>query len=142
VHNSEVSYDRNASAKDFFEVGKTYEFRVISVDRDARKVQLSHKQLQQHPFDEKVKEINIDDVVEVEVVKILPFGAVVKLANELEGLVHISEITHKQYVKNVHEICKVGERKTAKVIGIDSEKKKLSLSLKALEDPDYKGEEN
>ena len=134
VHNSEISYDRNADVKSILKEGSEYQFRVISVDRDSHKVALSYKQLQQHPFADRSAELTVGDVVEVEIVKILPFGAVAKLKSGLEGMIHISELTHKTYVKNVHEICKIGEMKSAKVIGIDVEKRKLALSLKALEE--------
>jgi ribosomal protein S1 len=133
VHNSEVSYDRSATAESTFTVGNEYQFRVISVNRDERKVQLSHKQLAAHPFDEQAAKLTVGDIVEGEVVKILPFGAVLKLDSGLEGLVHISEVTSKTYVKNVHEVCKAGERKSAMVKEIDVEKKRLSLSIKATE---------
>lgn len=134
VHASEISYDRKVKTADVLKVGKEYQFRVISVDREARKVQLSYKQLQQHPFDEMAAEMRPGDVVDVEIVKILPFGAVAKLKNGLEGMIHISELTHKTYVKNVHEVCKVGDNKTAQVIEIDFERRKIALSLKSLEE--------
>lgn len=133
VRNAEISYDRNVTAENAFEVGKEYEFRVISVDRDEHKVQLSFKQLQAHPFDEKSATLKIGDVVDGTITKILPFGAVMTLENGLEGLVHISEVTSKTFVKNVHEVCKVGEKKQAMVKEIDPERRKLSLSIKALE---------
>lgn len=134
VHNSEISFDKNTNPADVLIVGKQYQFRVISIDRDAKKVQLSYKQLQKHPFDEKSESINIGDIVDVEITKILPFGAVARMQNGLEGLIHISEVTSKTFVKNVYEVCKVGEHKKALIKGIDAERKKLSLSLKALED--------
>ena len=133
VHNTEVSYERTKSAADVLEVGKEYQFRVISVDRDTHKVQLSHKQLTKHPFDEGVESLTIGDISDVTVTRILPFGAVVKLPNGVEGLVHISEITSKAYVKNVHEVVHVGDQMRAKVLGIDIDKRKLSLSIKATE---------
>lgn len=134
VHNSEISFERNAIPENVLTVGKQYQFRVISIDREAAKVQLSYKQLQKHPFDEKSESISIGDVVDVEITKILPFGAIAKLSNGLDGLIHISEVTSKTFVKNVYEVCKLGEKKKALVKGIDLEKKKLSLSLKALEE--------
>ena len=133
VHNSEVSYDKTKSAADVLEQGKEYQFRVISVDRDAHKVQLSYKQLTKHPFDAGVENLAVGDIVDVEVVRILPFGAVVKIENGTEGLVHVSEITSKAYVKNVHEVVHVGDKASAKVISIDTDKRKLSLSIKATE---------
>jgi len=130
VHNSEVGFEKFATAKDKFKVGEQHQFRVISIDRDAGKVQLSYKQLQKHPFDDAVSKYTVGDIVEVEIVKILAFGAIAKLADGLEGLIHISEISTETYIKNVHEVCKVGEKKDARIIAIDVERKKLALSLK------------
>jgi 4-hydroxy-3-methylbut-2-enyl diphosphate reductase len=90
--------------------------------------------LGKHPFDEKIEGLNVGDIVEVEIVKILPFGAIAKTESGLEGLIHISEVTAKTFVKNVHEVCKVGERKTALIKEIDLERKKVGFSLKALEE--------
>ena len=136
VHNSEVSYDKSVTAKDVFTEGQSYQFRVISVDRDAKKVHLSYKQLQKHPFDTHAEKLTVGDIVEVEITKILPFGAVAKLDSGIEGLIHISEVTSKTFVKNVYEVCKVGERKRVQIKEIDTERKKLGLSLKALETVD------
>ena len=138
VHNSEISYNKNTKSKDVFKVGETHQFRVISIDRDTNKVQLSYKQLQKHPFDDMISQYTVGDIVEVEIVKILAFGAVAKMQNGLEGLIHISEVTGKTFVKHVHEVCKVGEIKQAQIIDIDMERKKLSLSLKSLEEAEYK----
>ena len=134
VHNSEVSYDRNIKTADILKQGEEYQFRVISIDRESKKVQLSYKQLQKHPFDENAASIKVGDVVDVVITKILPFGAIAKLENGMEGLIHISEVTSKTFVKNVYEVCKVGEQKKAQIKDIDIEKKKLGLSLKALEE--------
>jgi len=133
VHNSEISYNRHETAKDVFKTGGEYQFRVISVDRDARKVQLSYKQLQAHPFEQLAAGLTAGDVVACEIVKILPFGALAKLENGLEGMIHISELTGRTYIKQVHEVCKVGEKKQAQIVGIDVERHRLALSLKALE---------
>lgn len=130
VHNSEVSYDRNANAGDILEVGKEYQFRVLSVDRDAGKVQLSHKATAPHPFDEKVQQIDLGQIYDAEITKILPYGAIAKLPNGLEGMIHVSELS-TEYVQSVHEVCKVGETKQVMVVHIDDERRKVSLSIKA-----------
>ena len=133
VHNSESSYDKSKTASDVFEVGQEYQFRVISVDRESGKVQLSHKSVQPHPFDSAIEEIEEGGVYEATVTKILAYGAIAKLPNGLEGMIHISELS-TNYVQSVHEVCKVGEVKQLVVIGIDKDKRKISLSIKALEE--------
>jgi len=131
VHNSEVSYNRNQGAGDVFEVGKEYQFRVLSVDRDAGKVQLSHKATAPHPFDEKIAQYELWQTLDAEITKILPYGAIAKLPNGLEGMIHVSEMS-TEYVQAVQEVCKVGEVKQVMIVGIDMERRKLSLSIKAV----------
>ena len=131
VHNTEVSHDRRLGAKDVFEIGQTYQFRVMSVDREAGKVQLSHKATQAHPFDEKAAALEVGQTHEVEVTKILPYGALAKLPNGLEGMIHISELS-TNYVQSVHEAAKIGDKKIVVIIGIDDASRKISLSVKAL----------
>ncbi|MCL2847084.1 MAG: S1 RNA-binding domain-containing protein [Firmicutes bacterium] len=129
VHNSESTHDRTKSAKDVFEVGTEYQFRVISVDRESGRVQLSHKATAPHPFDEKVGALEHGAEYEVEITKILPYGALAKLPNGLEGMIHISEMSNN-YIQSVHEVVKVGDRVTARLLGVDEERRKISLSLR------------
>lgn len=133
VHNTEVSYERNKRAQDIFEIGKEYQFRVISVDRDANKVQLSFKAAQKHPFDIRIDEIQVGEKYEVAITKILPYGAIAKLENGLEGMIHISAMS-SSYIQSVHEVCKVGEKKMVIVQDIDRENRRISLSIKAYEE--------
>jgi len=131
VHNSETSHDRNKTAGDVLEVGKEYQFRVLSVDRDAGKVQLSHKATAPHPFDEKITQVDLGQIHDAEIIKILPYGAIARIPNGLEGMIHISELG-TSYVQSVHEVCKVGETKQAMIVGIEPERRKISLSIKAI----------
>ena len=133
LHNSEVSYDRTKKASDVLELEKTYNFRVIKCDKENKRVSLSYKVLQPNPTTEKLKTLNVGDVVEGTVQKILPFGAIIKFNEDLEGLLHVKEASHF-YVKNVYEVAKVGQKLTLKIIAIDLEKNKVSLSLKALQE--------
>ena len=136
LHNSEASYDKSKSASEVLELDKEYDFKVIKVDKENKKVSLSYKALQVNPLTEKLKKLSIGDVVEGEVKKILPFGAIIKFGDDIEGLLHVKELSHF-YVKNVYEVAKVGQKLTLKIIGIDLETNRVSLSLKALqEEPD------
>lgn len=136
VHNIESSYDRDKKASDIFEIDKEYEFKVIKCDKENKRASLSYKALQENPLNAKVKEYKVGDVVEGEVKKILPFGAIIKIKDEVEGLLHIKEASHF-YVKNIYEVAKVGQMLKLKIINIDYDNNKISLSLKALqEEPD------
>ena len=130
VHNSETTYDRSKTAQDVFEIGNEYKFRVIAADRDTGKVQLSHKATAAHPFDDKATELQPNTEYKVTITKLLPYGALAKLPNGLEGMIHISEMSN-DYVQAVTEICHVGDEKTARVIGVDMEKRKIALTLKS-----------
>lgn len=135
-HNSEISFERNKKASDVLTLDESYEFKVIKVDRDTKKVSLSYKALQQNPIVEKLKAYKVGDVVNGEVKKILPFGAIISFGDGLEGLLHVKEASHF-YIKNIYEVAKVGQKFDLQIIDIDLENTKVSLSLKALqEEPD------
>lgn len=133
LHNSEVSYDKTKKASDVLELGKTYDFRVIKFDRENKKVSLSYKALQENPLTSKIKKLKIGEVVSGEVIKILPFGAIIRFGDNIEGLLHVKEASH-YYVKNIYEVAKVGQKLDLKIIDIDENNNKVSLSLKAMQE--------
>lgn len=132
VHNTQASYDKK-SASEVFELNKDYNFKVISVDRESKKVALSYKDLQENPIKEKIKKLKIGDIVNGKVKRILPFGAIITFGDNLEGLLHVKEASH-YYVKNIYEVAKVGQELKLKIIDIDLDNNKVSLSLKALQE--------
>ena len=136
VHNKEVSFNKDEKASDVLELEKTYDFKVIKCDREEKKVSLSYKALQENPVTNKIKKLNVGDVVTGEVKKILSFGAIIKFGDDLEGLLHIKEASHF-YVKNIYEVAKVGQQLELKIVAIDLENNNVSLSLTAmLEEPE------
>ena len=135
VHNVESSHEKGKTARDMFEVGGVYDFRVISVDRESGRVSLSHKKTIAHPFDVMSQNLDVGQEHEVEITKVFPFGALAKLSNGLEGMIHISEMSTR-FVQSVNEIVKVGDKKMAIIIGIDDETRKIGLSIKAYEEKD------
>lgn len=132
VHNSEVSWDKTKDAREVLELEKTYEFRVLRCDRENKRVALSYKSLQENPMTEKIKALKMGDVVRGEVKKILPFGAIVSFGEGLTGLLHVKDASH-YYVKNIYEVAKVGQELDLKIVEIDIENSKVSLSLKAMQ---------
>lgn len=132
VHNSEISWDKSKSASEVLELEKNYDFKVIKCDRENKRVALSFKILQENPLTKKVKGLKVGEIVSGEVKKILPFGAIVGFGDGLEGLLHIKEASH-YYVKNIYEVAKVGQKLELKIIEIDEENNKISLSLKAMQ---------
>lgn len=127
-HISDISYNKLKSADEVLKLGEMYTFRVISVDRKNKRVGLSYKVLQKSPKAEQIKTLKIGQVVDAEVVKILPFGAILKLDNDLEGLLHISDATNLTGI-NIYEICKLGEKISVKIKDTQPEKNRISFEL-------------
>lgn len=138
LHNSEASYEMDKKASDVLEINKEYEFKVIKVDKDNKKVSLSLKSLQDNPLIEKYKKYSVGDIVEAKVKKILPFGAILTIQDGVDGMLHIKEAS-AFYIKNIYEVAKVGEVLKVKIIECDPEKMKISFSLKALQMDELSG---
>ena len=132
LHNSEVSYDKSVKASDILSLDEEYEFKVIALDRENKKVSLSLKALTKNPLIDKLATLKVGDVVNGEVKKILPFGAVIVFNGDIEGMLHVKEASHF-YVKNIYEVAKVGQKLDLKIIDIDLDNCKVGLSLKAMQ---------
>ena len=130
VHISDVSWTKFKSIEDILHVGKKYDFVVLKADREKGKVSLGYKQLQKHPFDIAVENHPVGSVFTGKITSIMSFGAFVEIEPGVEGLVHVSEASNT-YVKNIEDIYKVGDEIEVKVLAIDSERKKFTLSAKA-----------
>lgn len=133
LHNSEVSWDKGVDARAVLKEGEERDFKVISLDKDNKRVSLSLRSLMPNPLLDKLASLKVGDVVNGEVKKILPFGAVIVFGDDIEGLLHVKEASHF-YVKNVYEVAKVGQKLDLKIIGIDMDNLKVNLSLKALQE--------
>lgn len=127
-HISEISYNKISSPDEVLKLGETYTFRVIKVDRENKKVNISYKALQKSPKEKLVRELEVGKVVQGKVTKILPFGAILTLDNGLDGLLHISDATNLTGI-NIYEICKLGEEIQVKVKSTDPEKARVSFEL-------------
>lgn len=128
VHISDISYERINSPSEVLELGKTYQFRVLKVDRNEKRVNLGYKQLQTDPTSKKIMELVVGEEKEGVVVKILKFGAIIKLDNGVEGLLHISNATQDSR-KNIYEIVKLGQVVQVKIISIDPEQRRVSFGI-------------
>ncbi|TAK89288.1 S1 RNA-binding domain-containing protein [Patescibacteria group bacterium] len=127
VHISEIAWDRVDSPAKYVKVGQEIEAKIISIDRD--KLSLSMKQLQDDPWANEVKGLKVGSEVEGTITRITPFGAFVQVTPVVEALVHISELS-TEHVEDPTKLVKVGEKKKFRIIAIDPEAHKLSLSLK------------
>jgi len=129
VHISEVSWDRIEDLNKMFKIGQVIEVQVISIENN--RISLSIKRLLPDPWLKAASSYAVGKIVEGEVIKITPFGAFVKV-DSLDGLVHISELGEK--ISDPTEIVKEGEKYKFKIVAIEPELHKLSLSLKQASD--------
>lgn len=128
VHISEIAWDRVDNPAKYVKVGQEIEAKIIAIDRD--KLSLSIKQLQADPWINEIAKYKEGDSVEGKITRITPFGAFVQVTPVIEALVHISELSDN-HVEDPSALLKVGDTKQFRVIAIDPEAHKLSLSLKS-----------
>lgn len=140
IHISDLSWIKKVShPSEVLRKGDVIDAVVISVDRDSKKITLGIKQLAQNPWENIEKTIPVGTIVKGKVTKITAFGAFVELENGIEGLIHVTELSDKSFGK-VEDVVAKGDEVTAKVIKIDSEHKKIALSIKEyLTDQDQSG---
>ncbi|MCL4229707.1 30S ribosomal protein S1 [Candidatus Dependentiae bacterium] len=133
VHISDLSWTEHIDhPSSLFKRGDSVQAIILGIDQANKKISLGIKQLAQDPWDAIQEHYPVGSIVEGEVSRITNFGAFVKLASGIEGLVHISELSD-QNVEKVEDILKIGEKRQFKVINLNKEERKLGLSLK-LED--------
>lgn len=130
IHISDLSWIKKVShPSEVFQKGDKVEAIILLVDKESKKITLGVKQLSNNPWESIEKTLPIGTNVKGVVAKITAFGAFIELENGIEGLVHVSEISDKPFVK-VEDVANVGDEITAKVIKLDPEHKKISLSIK------------
>ena len=131
AHISDLSWSGVKNVTDVLEIGKKYEFKVLKVDEENKKVSIGYKQLQPQPWDLVADKYAEGDVVHGKVVRIVPFGAFVEIENGVDGLVHVSQISH-EWLENPTSVLSIGEEIDAKILVLDPANKKMTLSIKAL----------
>jgi len=129
VHVSELSWKHIDHPSEVVEVGDDVEVEVLDVDLQRERVSLSLKNTQEDPWARFAREHDLNSVVPGEVTKLVPFGAFVKVADGIEGLVHISELSD-QHVEVPEAVVNVGDQVEVRVIDVDSVRRRVSLSLK------------
>lgn len=139
VHISEIAWGHVKDPADYGRLGD--EVEVLVIGKDADKISLSMKRLVPDPWIEASKKYKVGTKVECEISRITPFGAFVKLDDEINGLIHISEISAEEEVKDVSKALKMGEKVEAKIISIDADEHRVGLSIKALTEKPKKEKE-
>lgn len=127
IHISEISWERVEDPRDYVKTGQTVQAKIIGIDKD--RLSLSLKQMQEDPWLQEVKAFKKGSVVEGKVTRITPFGAFVQLSSAVEALVHVSEMSDEEGI-DPEKIFQLNETKKFKVLDIDTEGRKIALSLK------------
>lgn len=134
IHISDLAWQRVKTPSEILQIDDKIEVFVLKLDPQLKKISLSLKQIQQDPWLEQIKSFSEGQIVAGTVVKTTKFGAFVKLANGVEGLVHLSELADRR-VATAEEVVQAGQEINVKILGIDKDNKRISLSLvKALEE--------
>ena len=133
VHISELAWNNAAKVLKEFKEGDVIEAKIINIDDEKKNIKLSVKQLTENPWDSVKEKYNIGDILERPIAEIFEFGLLVELEKDVEGLLHISDISYRR-VTNLASRYNVGEIIKFKIIDFNNEKSRLSLSAKALLD--------
>jgi small subunit ribosomal protein S1 len=133
IHISELSWSHVNHPSELLEIGQEVRVKVLDIDRDRQRISLGLKQTQSDPWQQVIDTYDQGEVVEGRVTKVVTFGAFVEILPGVEGLVHISELA-AHHVENPREIVSQGETVRAKIIEMDAERRRLSLSLKRVEE--------
>src|SRR5947199_1582484 len=132
IHISELSWSHVNHPSEILEIGQTVQVKVLDIDRDRQRISLGLKQTQEDPWQRVVDTYHVGDELEGKVTKVVTFGAFVEILDGVEGLVHISELA-PHHVENPREVVLPGDEIRVKILEIDSERRRLSLSVKRVE---------
>ena len=134
VHKSELSWNKVNNPESGYKVGEEVEAEVIDINHERGRISLSIRRLQPDPWHSTVADFRVGDVIDGTVTKLVNFGAFVRVRDGLEGLIHISELSHQRVV-HPGDVVREGQTLKLKIISLDSERHRLGLSLKQAEEP-------
>jgi len=137
IHISELSWTHINHPSEVLQVNQKVKVKVLDIDRDRQRISLGLKQTQEDPWQKIVAQHKVGDIVEGRVTKIVAFGAFVEIYEGIEGLVHISELANR-HVERPDEVVSVGQIVNVKIIEVDSERRRLSLSIKRVDGDNVK----
>ncbi len=132
IHISELSWSHVNHPSEILNIGDTVAVKVLDIDRDRQRISLGLKQTQEDPWQRVVDTYRVGDELEGNVTKVVTFGAFVEILDGVEGLVHISELAN-HHVENPREVVQPGDPVRVKILEIDSDRRRLSLSVKRVE---------
>ncbi|MEK6221637.1 MAG: S1 RNA-binding domain-containing protein [Chloroflexota bacterium] len=136
VHLSEISWDRIEHPSEVLKVGQEIEVKIISIDRERRRIGLSIRRLKNDPWEIYTEAYQIGQLIEGTITRLTKFGAFARIDENLEGLIHVSELSDKR-IEHPKEVVSDGDVITLRVIKIDNERRRLGLSLRKVESMEY-----
>ena len=131
IHVSELSWTRIKNPSEVVLVGDTVEVYIKAIDKDKKKISLGYKKEEENPWVIFQKNYDVDDVVKVTIVSMTTYGAFARIIPGIDGLIHISQIADKHIAKPQDEL-EIGQEVEAKITAVDNDKKRVSLSIRAL----------
>ena len=140
VHLSELSWERVQHSSEVLEVGQEVTVKIISIDRDKKRIGLSLRALTDDPWAKRIEQFEVGQLVEGEITRLTKFGAFARLDSDVEGLIHISEISETR-IDHPKERLKEGEVLTLRIIRIDSDQRRIGLSLRKVDSGAYKDQD-
>ena len=140
LHISEMSWGRIEHPSEVLEEGEEVEVKVLGVNKEDERISLGLKQLLPDPWEEFARKHYEGEKIKGKITKLVDFGAFMEVADGIEGLIHISQLSQK-HVETPDEVVEAGEERMAKIINIDPEQRRIGLSLKELEEKKEKKEE-
>ncbi len=129
AHISELSWNKITDPATVLTIGESYDFVVLKMDRETGKISLGYKQLQKKPYEVAAEKFPVGTVIKGKVERIFPYGAFISIDDGVDGLVHVSQISHS-WIKDANEALTVGQEVEAKIIGFDDNR--ITLSIKEL----------
>lgn len=136
VHLSEISWERINHPSEVLKVGQEVKVKIISVDREKKRIGLSIRQMQDDPWSKQVEKFQVGQLVEGTITRLTKFGAFARIEGDIEGLIHISEISEKR-IEHPKEVLKEGEILPLRIIRIDPENHRIGLSVRRVESMAY-----
>ena len=131
AHTSDLSWERVGGPSDVLEIGKTYEFVVLALDREHNRVSLGYKQLQPKPWEVAEEKFPVGTIVTGKVARLMSYGAFIELDKHIDGLLHVSNYSW-EWIDDINKVLKVGDEVEVEVLEFDAEQKRITLSRKAL----------
>jgi len=136
VHMSEISWDRIQHPSELFKIGQEVKVKVINIDHEKKRIGLSIRQMQDDPWEERVAQFQVGKLVEGTITRLTKFGAFARLTDDIEGLIHISEISDRR-IEHPKEVLKEGDVCTLRIIKVDPGVHRIGLSLRRVDSMAY-----